>query len=538
MCLKGQAKGDRMVAQLFAGMFIGSIIASVVWFFVLRAIKTKTEHERKTREELMHSLGELWVEIDTLISSVRSGMMDEQVFKKTFSTKIESANHILKPNLHLFDVYYVKYIENLIKDYKRRALHHADDALSNAFNSEMETNYAVVPQPEQTDLFASQIEEIPTVATTEAPADAVPAAEEESFTVAEVAKEEQFEQPPETADLEIVSEQPDTPVAEEKAKTPVSDEVDAMFEEAFSAFDEDAKESVAAEVAPVTNKESAPVAEEKAPAETDEEFSFELAAAPAKETTAAPETEKVSVPASEKAKVSPLTANLGEEDFTMETLMDVDLGTLQAHMKNAGKQNLAEDLEKTRHFDLIPDEKPVTIDGKTELEVVIASDVAHTESSVRTSATDKTEIVDAIPEETTFTKSDTAPKGSEPKEMAIDLSDDFEVIISDEVKSPAVKTADAPVMAAEAESDMVTGDDIADKIASFESFSPKTTEKKQSEPEKTQKAEEKSSVEPQPKAIVQPSQEKKKAQSSKDGDDSITGDDVADKMDSFFGLFK
>ena len=121
----------------------------------------------------MHTLGELWVELDSLISSFRSGMLDVHGFRDSFSSKIEAINHILKPNMHMFDVYYVKYIENLIKDYSRiiNLKEIPKEIVSSfEFNSEMETSYSPAPQTEQTDLFKSEIEDVLETKTLNVPA--------------------------------------------------------------------------------------------------------------------------------------------------------------------------------------------------------------------------------------------------------------------------------------------------------------------------------------------------------------------------------
>ena len=143
-----------MLVQLLAGMFLGSIFISIIWGISLKASKTKAEKSRHEREKIMRSLGGLWTDVDELFSSHRSGTIEDQKFRDAFAAKIESINRVLKPNLHLLDVYYVKYIENLIGEY-RRAIEKGeqpfDVVVDTASASEMETDISIIEQPEPAD---------------------------------------------------------------------------------------------------------------------------------------------------------------------------------------------------------------------------------------------------------------------------------------------------------------------------------------------------------------------------------------------------
>ncbi|NLG02487.1 MAG: hypothetical protein GX567_01420, partial [Clostridia bacterium] len=67
--------------------------------------------------QIIKSIAENWADIDTLVTSYRSGLVKESSFKSTLSSKIEAVNQIFKPNMHILDVYFVKYAERLLHDY-------------------------------------------------------------------------------------------------------------------------------------------------------------------------------------------------------------------------------------------------------------------------------------------------------------------------------------------------------------------------------------------------------------------------------------
>jgi len=512
-----------MVVQMVAGMFAGVVLASIGWGIYLQQAKSKKGKEQQIREELMHELGELWVDVDSVISSFRSGMMDERTFKNTVSSKIESVNHILKPNLHLFEVYFIKYMETLIKEYTRMVHHKEGAALSTAtdFASEMETSFAL-SQPEQTD---------------------------SSMVSAEALKQKEGD----TNVKQGIST--DTTISEPVRNIPttsagVSGEVDTMFEATFNAFS--SAEVPQKSAAPTPDKaESEPASKEAMPAT--EAFSFEGKFADEDAADADEEvTDETIIGFDQHTLFSKLkkdspdasgllgskTSGIMDEDFTMETLMDVDISTISSITKTQPKKSTAsDDVDTTRHFELIGGNKEVSLTGKTELEIVIASDAAHAEKGTK----EKEPV--PPPEETKFNRLEVVESSAQvaSEKGASEVDEDFEVIIPDRTAAADALAESTGVPEGSAgksdESESITGDDVANTIAALENSAASVREKSAA-PVKEAKPETKHEAKPDKKAAATAPATAKKPGSLKESEEAITGDDVADQIDSFFGLFQ
>ena len=143
---------------------------------------------------------------------------------------------------------------------------------------------------------------------------------------------------------------------------------------------------------------------------------------------------------------TPRASKFYDEDFSTETLMDVELSTIDLQMKNGPSTHSTpdEDLEKTRHFDLLPESNTVSVTDKTELDVVITLDTApidiaddskQTKNMVSADKVDNREY--SIPDETTDTRSDDIGKKTPIASSAIldNVVDDFEVNIPEKKES-------------------------------------------------------------------------------------------------------
>ena len=238
----------------------------------------------------------------------------------------------------------------------------------------------------------------------------------------------------------------------------------------------------------------------------------------------------------------------GEEDFTMETLMDVDINTISPYIKETSKESEA----KEKH---------------DELDVVIADGASHTEAisevaeTVEEASADKkkhpalADLDGDIPEETTYTPASELEMKTHPAEDSVEESfadvEDFEVKIAEEPveKSPDDKSLTEEQSQQEEmtffESELVTGDDIADTIAALETppapaVVTKSEEKPKLKKKRSKKAKaKKNEMKPAPAADEKIKSDVKKPEvKKKDGEESITGDDVVDQIDTFFGLIE
>jgi len=559
-----------MAFQLLAGMFLGAALVSVVWGLILKTGKSRSEAIRRERDEVMHSIGEIWVEIDSLLSSYKCGVVDDKGFHETFSAKIETINHLLKPNMHLFEVYYVKYIEGQIEQYKKTA-HYTGIAqpitAGTAADHELETSYAMVGHheaqeksgftaPPETKVVEdadvagagasgekeAEPAKIETAADESAEEEFAP---EEEAEVIEQSIEQSIEEQPVDATA-IKAEEKDEVVSSE-ARSEVADE-EAMVAETNLKEEQPVAEETEEKSADETSGEQGTdevemfdvvIAEEKKQqeeAEVTDESAGEVAAEKALESE-----EKTDV-ASPETKGDVESEFFGEEDFTMETLMDVDINAINPYIEEAAELKKNESAAEKQNDDL---------------DVVIADNAVHTEtiSEEPEKTGEKKEhpaladLDDDIPEETTYTPASELEKKTPVAEESSDEPfvdvEDFEVTIAEEA---AEKPEDVePVAAEEAEqeemtffdSELVTGDDIADTIAALETKpgAPSLEEKSEDKPEKKNSKKSKSKKsEKEPVTVA--SEKKKSDEKKKDGEESITGDDVVDQIDSFFGLIE
>lgn len=585
-----------MVLQVLAGMLLGSALTSGIWGYFVKTGKSRSEALQRERDDIMHSIGEIWVEIDSLFSSYRCGIVDDKGFHDTFAAKIETINQQLKPNLHLFDVYYVKYLENQIEQYCKTA-HYTGMTQpitkGTAADHELETSYAVIGKTE--------IQEKP---------EAVVSTEESTFSV----KEEHPAEPEHSENMSpeaVIEEMVDAGILSDakggmkgtvseqsdgETAIPETSEVDSDREKAVLPDEPEKtdtrvnkkqpKHATAAKVeAPVENEEVFDISMESSSSEEEpteaasedgmfdvviaekersndlslemiDETSADTAADKKEEAEASLEksvetvsAEQVKIPESAIIPKSDVELEVFDnEDFTMETLMDVDVNTISPYIESEKASVDLKDVQSTK--------KETGKEMGDDLEVVIASNASHSDSSTEDARNDmqvnKAAVSihdhDDIPEETTYTPVGELEKrtvGTEKPEDLFSEAEEFEVTIDEDAPESTSDTAlpvDETASAEEMtffESELVTGDDVADTIAALEgtnSDNSKPSEKNKTKSEKNISKTTKSKKKKEPVAVT----EKKGAVEvkKKDGEESITGDDVADQIDEFFGLIE
>jgi|GEM_PF-6165439 len=484
-----------MVIQILAGMFIGSAIASLVWWYLIRTEKDKTSALDRERDEAMSSIGDLWSQADKLFSSYKSGAITEIVLQKTLISKLDAIDNILRPNLHLFEVYYVKYIESLMAGYRKKISNltpeTGDTILSDV---EMETNYSVVEQSRQTNVSA---------------------------------------------------EQSNVSVSTQPQVLPISEE---------SAGDFSSKEPAINASEPLDLSESVLTGSSKVENSVPPEVTIELPLPP-------PATEPI--PAESAVSVARPDSEVvfGEEDFSMETMMDIDINTLAGSIKRGDTKSMLQSSKtpgKNQTFEVASgfETKPVASEKiDPNVEIVIASDATHTESTPTAAAGDVKKS-ETIPEETTYTPSDKLKAGDGQARGSSEEADEAEFeAIFEQASTPGAATekqSSQPVASLTPEVDgdasetisaeeFFSGDDVAEKIASLETAPSRENREEKRETKK----ELKKVPEPKPsstaKKTVSQAASKPAVSSTatkRKGDaESITGDDVAEKIDAFFGLF-
>jgi hypothetical protein len=230
----------------------------------------------------------------------------------------------------------------------------------------------------------------------------------------------------------------------------------------------------------------------------------------------------------------------GDEDFTMETLIDVDMATISPYLKKEGEGKKASNAKTGERslFEVESGKSSTEEEAAAEtLEIVIAPNPSQIEKATSFPEKGKAgvaEKADAIPEETRLTRSAEMPeKGSKTESGATPSKS-----ASDGAVHHGITEADLDKF--DKDEEIITGDDIAAKIASLESTGLVSSAKTAAKPEKAKKKEAPAASSHPAASGVKKSGAPAAAsgkKSSKD-DDAITGDDVAEKIDSFFGLFE
>ena len=316
------------------GLVVGVVIGSIFWFLLnaLRQKKISKSHEE--RDSIISSIGEKLADVDVLMASYRSGLIQGKEFRKTLSIKLEAINRLLKPNMHKLEVYYVKYVENLISEFNRVAFSRTSEvseeipdsqisadedshavALQDSFEPQAQPELEVsIPETAQTIKDQEPDQEIsskPIQQESEEAVEVEEKAEAQDSPAAVIAPEEEVKSVEWELKFEPEEEAVEEPVKQEEPQiSTVEDEVKEEREEEQVSVEitlgEKSEEGVDAEI-PAEPEISQDVPEESKIDEVQQDV--EASATPADEPI---ESEQESE----------------DEEFTMETIMDLDISRI------------------------------------------------------------------------------------------------------------------------------------------------------------------------------------------------------------------
>lgn len=109
--------------QSYMSLLVGAIIGAVVCFLTILAVNLlKNQSSSKnvaSREKIMRQIGELCAEIDSLIISNKEGILNNGGIQTALRKKNDEIIRLLKPNMHILDVYFVKYMDYVQRDYQK-----------------------------------------------------------------------------------------------------------------------------------------------------------------------------------------------------------------------------------------------------------------------------------------------------------------------------------------------------------------------------------------------------------------------------------
>jgi len=105
---------------ILIGFLAGASVILVLWIVLNNNRKKKEEELKEERNEIIGVIGEDCADIDSMLTSFRTGMMEVDDFKQKIAQKMEVINRSLKTNMPVLDMYYAKYIEALLREYEEK----------------------------------------------------------------------------------------------------------------------------------------------------------------------------------------------------------------------------------------------------------------------------------------------------------------------------------------------------------------------------------------------------------------------------------
>jgi hypothetical protein len=105
--------------SLIIGIIVGAAVASAAWFVAVAAKRKKLDEQRRAKEEVMTSIGELLADADAYEASYRCGTLTADRFSRGLIDRVNAISRPLRTNMHILDVFFVKYAEQQVDEYMR-----------------------------------------------------------------------------------------------------------------------------------------------------------------------------------------------------------------------------------------------------------------------------------------------------------------------------------------------------------------------------------------------------------------------------------
>ncbi|MDR2729120.1 MAG: hypothetical protein LBB56_08290 [Chitinispirillales bacterium] len=264
---------------LLSGFAAGAAVICFLWMIAAASRKSKLNKQKDEREKLMFAIGELIADADTISADFRCGGLKWELFSKRLSNKVNEITRELRTNMHLFDVFFVKYVEiqanqylTVIENPERRGAQKSEGAAA----SDTGLRFTPVPDSAPAPEAAAEVQQTQQTAVPAEKAEKSVVIEEAAFDAipAEAENVQQAEYAPEPLEVEKIGQVP-----EEAEASAAAEEVE--FEDLPEDFSP-VEEPPALVIPAAAEQVSAAVPEQTAEAveelSTDEE-EFELGAA-------------------------------------------------------------------------------------------------------------------------------------------------------------------------------------------------------------------------------------------------------------------
>jgi hypothetical protein len=112
---------DSSLLYLVIGFLAGSLASGLLILWISNQNRKKQDDSLEKRNQIIQSIAEIFTDIDSLITSFRTNLLSEDKFRTSLYSKLDAANKIYKPNMHLFDLYYVKFTDMQFARYRQIA---------------------------------------------------------------------------------------------------------------------------------------------------------------------------------------------------------------------------------------------------------------------------------------------------------------------------------------------------------------------------------------------------------------------------------
>ena len=99
------------------GLILGALLSSGVWL-VLYVINKAERQLARERNLIMKAIADESAEADKVLSSVVSKAMNAHALRSALLPKIDKMHKLLTANMHILDIYFVKYMESQIARYR------------------------------------------------------------------------------------------------------------------------------------------------------------------------------------------------------------------------------------------------------------------------------------------------------------------------------------------------------------------------------------------------------------------------------------
>jgi hypothetical protein len=107
------------VMGMLPGFVVGCIVIFAAWGIRTLIAGASRRKQDERNNGIVSSIESAWTDADSMIASFRSGQLTETAFKTGLTGKIETINRLYKSSLHQLDIFFVKYTEKLLEEYRQ-----------------------------------------------------------------------------------------------------------------------------------------------------------------------------------------------------------------------------------------------------------------------------------------------------------------------------------------------------------------------------------------------------------------------------------